>query len=967
MLSPLSLFLVVIAYLSVLFALAYYAESRERAGRSIVSNPYVYSLSLAVYCTSWTFYGSVGKAAGSGLSFITTYLGPTLAASLWWVVLRKIITTAKRHRITTISDFIGSRYGNSLSLSALVTVIALIGITPYLGLQMKAIIKTYDIMVGASSESIAAGWVIALLVGVFAVIYGARRLDASERHEGLVMAVAFESVIKLAAFLMVGIFVTYYLFDGFGDIFGRISTSAYSGLLDGGGGVVQPEWASLLFLSTMAVMFLPRQFQLAVAENSDPEHIRTAMWLFPLYLLLINVFVIPVAFGGLLLGGSVSGADNFVLTIPIEQGRGALALLVFLGGFSAATGMVIVESLALSTMVMNSLAMPVLVKFNRMRGFPSLVLNTKRLVIMGCVFLGFFFAVSVGEFYTLVDMGLKSFEAVTLFAPPLLIGLYWKRGNRRGATAGLAAGFAVWLYTLLLPALARAGLVEGFGSGGFLDPHALFGLTGLDKWTHSLFWSLSLNIVLYVGVSIFTSPDAAEERQALSFVEPQSVTAGQPAGGMGVDEIEELIARHIGRERAETAVGSYLAKSGQRRSGMDARAMQGLMDEAELILAGSLGPAVASVLIRGRAVLGEEFSDTIMRMTDTIRMSREELEEANIELGLLKEFSQNIIESVPVGLATLDGELKVTYWNGEMERITGIGRQAAIGKPVSALGACSEHDVFAEGLRAGEFTCTGKGESPVTLKVTASPFHDPQGGYVMMFEDVTDKLRHEQELTIASKYASIGKLTAGLSHEIGNPLASISSLVQEIQAVDSPEFASEALGTVTQHIERIARIVRSLGDFARVKSPEKISARIEDVLERTISLTSFDKKFRKVEVVREVGDVPPVRVNPDQIQQVFLNMLLNSLDAMPEGGRITIRISQSDRTVDVSFSDTGTGMDKQTLERVFDPFFTTKPPGKGTGLGMSVCYGIIKEHGGSISAESVKGAGTTFRMSFPKG
>ncbi len=317
------LFLIILGYLSLLFLVAYYAERREKVGKSIVANPFVYSLSIAVYCTTWTFYGSVGEAATSGLSFLPIYLGPTLMASLWWIILNKIIGIAKEHRITTISDFIGSRYGNSLSLSALVTIVTLIGITPYLGLQMKAIMNTFTILAGETRGSEAAGWVITLILGIFAIIFGARKLDASERHGGLVFAIAFESIVKLIAFILVGVFVTYGIFNGFADIFNQIKGSPFRYLLDLGGGaaVGYPEWISLTFLSMMAILFLPRQFHVTVVENSDVSHVSKAMWLFPLYLLLINIFVLPVAFGGILLGGSQLEADSFVLTIPLSKGN----------------------------------------------------------------------------------------------------------------------------------------------------------------------------------------------------------------------------------------------------------------------------------------------------------------------------------------------------------------------------------------------------------------------------------------------------------------------------------------------------------------------------------------------------------------------------------------------------------------------------------------------------------------------
>ncbi len=438
MFSPWILLTIILGYLLLLFSVAYFAERKEQQGKSIVSNPYIYSLSLAVYCTSWTFYGSVGRAANSGLSFLTIYIGPTLMAALWWIVLRKIVYLSKENRITTISDFISSRYGKSVGLSVLVTIVAVIGITPYLGLQLKAITTTFSLLSGRPEGSHVAGWFISLLLGVFAVIFGARKLDASERHGGLVFAVAFESAIKLVAFMSVGFFVTYGLFNGFGDIFGKIASTQYASLMKIGEGspVSFLEWTSLTFLSMMAIMFLPRQFHVAVVENFSADHIKKAMWLFPLYLFLINIFVLPIAYGGLLLGDIPSKADYFVLSIPLHYGHPLLALIVFIGGFSAATAMIIVESVALSTMVMNSFVMPTFWNLRAFKNFSAVMLNIKRVVILGCVFLGYTFAVYIGEYYSLVDIGLKSFEAVTIFAPvdparPLLEGRQQEGRYRR--------------------------------------------------------------------------------------------------------------------------------------------------------------------------------------------------------------------------------------------------------------------------------------------------------------------------------------------------------------------------------------------------------------------------------------------------------------------------------------------------------------------------------------------------------
>jgi Na+/proline symporter/signal transduction histidine kinase len=973
------LFIFILAYLSLLFLIAYYAERREKAGKSIVSNPYVYSLSMAVYCTSWTFYGSVGKAATSGLSFLTIYLGPTLMASLWWIVLRKIIIISKENRITTISDFVGSRYGNSLFLSALVALVALIGITPYLGLQLKAIMNTFSILAGETKGSAAAGWFITLILGIFAIIFGARRLDSSERHEGLIFAIAFESIVKLIAFLFVGYFVTYGLFDGFADIFEKIKDSPYGDLLYLGGGtsVSYNEWASLLFLSMMAILFLPRQFHVSVVENSDVSHVSKAMWLFPLYLFLINIFVMPVAFGGLLLGGSQADADSFVLTIPLGQQQSLLALIVFIGGFSAATGMVIVESVALSTMVMNNLVMPGIFRFNKMKGFPAIILNLKRLIILGCVFLGYFFAVSIGEFYSLVDIGLKSFEAVTIFAPSIILGLYWKRGNRLGAIGGIIAGFVIWFYTLFMPALLKAGVIHEKGllssliNSEILNPHALFGLSGLDKWSHSLFWGLLFNLIFYIGLSIFTKQGGEEEKQALLFVESYSPRMLPMKGIYSIRQIEDILGQYIGRKEARDIIELFISRHGIKREDISQDELFRLRDEAERVLSGALGSAIATIIFEDKVTLTEqergEISSSIKQMTDTLRLSRQELAEANRNLAYLKEFSENIIESAPVGIVTVDSSLTVKYWNKEMEIITGIKRNFAYDHFIVHLLPWIRKEIFAQS-ELNELLV--QAPSMQTFKINISPFKDPSGGHVVILEDITEKKKMEEQLQQASKLASLGKLTAGISHEIGNPLASISSLVQELKSLtmesgEDKEFSSESLKTINSHIERIAKIVRSLGDFARISTKEKIPSNISEILDRTINLVKYDKRFKNVQLVPNIDTIPPFRINPDQIQQVFLNLMLNSIDAMPEGGKLTVSMKKTDSSVEVMFSDTGTGIDETIIDRIFDPFFTTKSPGRGTGLGLSICYGIIKEHNGTITVKSRKGEGTTFTIRLP--
>src|SRR5499426_1048692 len=436
------------AYLGLLFAIAYYGDKRGDAGRSIIARPTIYALSLAVYCTTWTFYGSVGRAASTGIGFLPIYLGPTLMAGLWWFVMLKIIRISKANRITSIADFIASRYGKSQMLGGLVTVIAVVGVMPYISLQLKAVSNSFTILLHYPNIVMPAhaqvqpffqdsALYIAMILAAFTIVFGTRHLDATERHEGMVAAVAFESVVKLLAFLAVGAFVTFGIYQGFGDLFHRAQAvprlQTLMTVADSGASYV--NWWSLTFLSMLASLLLPRQFQIAVVENVREEHLTRATWLFPLYLLLINVFVLPLALGGLLYfpAGTVD-ADTFVLTLPMAAHREVLTLVVFIGGLSAATAMVIVETIALSTMVCNDLVMPVFLRqrwlgWHDQPDLSGVLLAIRRWAIAGILLLGYVYFRAAGDAYALVSIGLISFAAVAQFAPAVFGAMYWKAGT----------------------------------------------------------------------------------------------------------------------------------------------------------------------------------------------------------------------------------------------------------------------------------------------------------------------------------------------------------------------------------------------------------------------------------------------------------------------------------------------------------------------------------------------------------
>jgi len=651
-------------YMGLLFAIAYFGDRHAKIGRSIISNPYIYTLSMAVYCTAWTFYGSVGRAAVTGLGFLPIYIGPTLMAALGWLVLRKIIRISKIHHITSIADFIASRYGKSSTLGSVVTIIAVLGIIPYISLQLKAISTSFMILKGYPLINMPGHFAemsvledttlyIALILAVFTILFGTRHLDATERHEGLVAAIAFESIVKLLAFLAAGIFVTYGIYNGFGDIIERakaipeLKQTFTIGTWSG----EYIDWSIYIFLSMMSILFLPRQFQVAVVENVNEEHLNKAIWLFPLYLLAINIFVLPIAFGGVLhfTNGSVD-ADTFVLTLPMSHHQQSLALFVFIGGMSAATGMVIVATIALSTMICNDLVMPVLLRFQFInlagRGdLSSFLLFIRRGSIILVLLFGYAYFHFIGEYYTLVSIGLISFTAVAQFAPAILGGIFWKGGTRSGALSGLILGFLVWAYTLVFPSLVQAGFLpkkfvtEGPFSLELLRPYQLFGLQGFDHITHAVFWTMLINITAYIGVSLFSRASAIEHTQAAFFVDvfkysekPEKSSFWR--GTASVTDLKSLLRRFLGKKKADKELSLY-AKEHNIIWKNKITADADMVSYAENLLAGAIGSASARVMVS--SVVKEEplGLDEVMDILDETRVVIEysrELERATAEL-----------------------------------------------------------------------------------------------------------------------------------------------------------------------------------------------------------------------------------------------------------------------------------------------------------------------------------------------
>jgi Na+/proline symporter/nitrogen-specific signal transduction histidine kinase len=898
------------AYVGLLFAVAYYGDKRASQGRSIIANPYIYSLSLGVYATAWTFYGSVGRAASSGIGFLPIYLGPTLMAALWWVVLRKIIRICKTNRITSLADFVASRYGKSALLGGLVTIIAVVGIVPYISLQLKAISATIAILFHypeiVMPQKLAAVPVlrdpslyIALLLAAFTFIFGTRHLDASERHEGLVAAIAFESLVKLVAFLAVGVFVTFWMYDGLADLFAKAASRAeVRSLFVIGGGATDiyrssASLASLTFLSMLAVMFLPRQFQVAVVENVDENHVMKALWLFPAYMLAFNLFVLPIAFGGLLhfAPGSVD-PDTFVLALPMVEHWQGLALLVFIGGLSCATGMVIVETIALSTMVCNDLVMPVLLRIRSLRlaerrDLTRLLLAIRRGAIMLVLLLGYAYFRLAGEAYALVSIGLISFAAVAQFGPVILGGIFWKGATRAGALAGLTAGFALWLYTLLLPAFAKSGwlpmsfLELGPFGIALLKPEALFGLAGMDQITHAMLWSMLFNLGCYVGVSLAGRPSAAVASQATLFVDALESTRENMRfwrGTARAADLHALLGRFVGLERAEEVFLRYARRHGLPWPSDRLEADAELVHYVETQLAGTIGAASARIMVA--SAVKEE------------ALTTEEV------MSMLDKASQIIVYSHKLELKSRELEVATAELRAANERLKSLDK----------------------------------------LK-----------------DDFVSGVSHELRTPLTS-------------------ILAFAEILRESPHVSDEERAEflEIIINESNRLIRLINEILDLSKIEAGRTEWRISdVSLLEVVRDSVTATSQLFRDRNVHLELDLPDsVPLIRADRDRLMQVVINLLSNAVKfCAEEAGWVRIRLSETPRALRVDVKDNGKGMDPKDQAVIFEKFrqagdaMTDKP--QGTGLGLPISRQIVEHFNGHLWVESAPGVGATFSFTLP--
>ena len=1014
------LFVVSIVYVGLLFAVAWLGDRRPLYPQHTWLRPVVYSLALAVYCSSWTFYGAVGTAASTGWGFLPIYLGPILLFVFAWRVLERIVLIGHEQNTVSIADFIGARFGRAQGLAALVSFIAIIAVIPYLALQFKAVAMSIDVLTGAPPAHQGGRPVladpalyVAALLALFAILFGTRRIDATEHHHGMMLAVALESLVKLVTFLMLGIYA-FTLLPGADTLTERMAATM--------GEFARHElpkgFVAQTLLAFTAILCLPRQFQVAVVECEEVGDVRRSRWLFVGYLLLICLMVLPITSAGVaLLGGNGLSADAYVLALPLGQGNSALALAAYVGGFSAATGMVIVASVALATMVSNDLVMPALwrtglLRADRHNPVGDLLLWVRRASIIVLAAAAYAYYRVTSDTGNLAAFGLLAFAAVAQFAPALLGGLYWRGASRQGVYAGLSAGFAIWVYTLLLPTLTRAGwlgsewLYVGPLGLSWLRPEQLFGLSGWDAITHGTFWSLLFNVGAFMVVSARYRPSFEDRIRATPFLDPYASRPIADDGWRGNVRTADLLAlasRFLGEREARRNFRDFLT-SQNRDLVEDSPADRGLVQFCERLLAASIGAASA------RLTLTSTLRGSGMELGEVVNL----LDEASQELRFNREVLSTTLENISQAVSVVDRDLRLIAWNRRYQTLFDYPDGLLyVGRPVADLIRYNaEHGEMGEGnveemvakrvehLRLGSSHVFERVRpSGQVIEVRGQPLAG--GGYVTSYSDVTDYKRVERALreaneTLEARVAqrtrelamaveaqrqarqdavtaneSKTRFITALSHDVLQPLNAARLFASALRDSDDAVEQKRLAERVDTALRAAEELLDGLLDISRLEAgalkPDITAFALDDLLASVAGQYAPLAKSRGLDFRLHRTGVS-VRSDRRLLRRVIQNLVANAL-RYTSAGRVVLGGRRRGEWLEVEVWDTGAGIPEHHLRQIFEEFKRLDSPSPwgehGLGLGLSICQRISRMLGHPMRVRSRPGKGSVFAIRVP--
>lgn len=1002
-------------YIGFLFLVASYGDRLSQAQRQRFGT-LIYPLSLAIYCTSWTFFGSVGVASRSSVDFLAIYIGPILMVAFGAPLLRRVIDLAKSQNITSIADFIAARYGKSQAVAATVAIIAIVGSVPYIALQLKAVASSLQTILGddqvMSSMPIVGdiALIVALTMALFAVLFGTRQTNATEHQHGLMLAVATESIVKLVAFIAAGAFVTFWMFSPHELIERAMKTPEAVRAID-----YVPSsgnFLTMVLLSSFAILLLPRQFHVSVVENSSGAEVSRARWLFPLYLIAINLFVIPIALAGLITFpfGAVD-SDMYVLALPLEANAPYLSIAVFIGGLSAATAMVIVECVALAVMVSNDLVMPLVLKRGATprddeRNYGSFLLTVRRVAIFAILIMAYLYFRALGN-TQLAAIGLLSFAAIAQFAPAFFGGLIWRRATARGAIGGMLIGFAVWAYTLFMPSFLdgnTAGvLLLQHGPFGIeaLRPRALFG-ADLPPLLHGVLWSLSLNILAYVALSLWKQPSSIERLQAAVFV-PAALKPMAPAfrrwrSTVTVADILGAVAQYLGPERAGEAFRAFAAS---RRVNIEPTAPADfeLLQHAEHLIASSIGAAssrlVLSLLLRKRTVSAE----AALKLLD----------DSHAALHFNREILQTALNHVRQGIAVFNPDLQLICSNRQFGEILGLPPHIVqIGIPLTEIleflslsaPGFSDSELQTQ-IRLAAYTTEGAPyiermqDRHLVIEVRANRM--PDGGLVITFSDVTPSFEaaealeranatlekrvrdRTEELTRLNSALALAKSTAeeanisktrflaAASHDILQPLNAARLYVTSLVERQSGGDDAKLVENIDESLEAIEEIIGALLDISRLDAgamtPSLSSFVIGDLM-RSLEIEFAPIARAKGLKLTFVPCLLPVESDRLLLRRLMQNLISNAIKYTPQG-KVLVGCRRRGQSLQIGIYDTGVGIPILKRGEIFKEFHRLEQGARiarGLGLGLSIVERLARVLNHGIAIDSNKSGGSFFSV-----
>ncbi|WP_095051092.1 MULTISPECIES: PAS domain-containing hybrid sensor histidine kinase/response regulator [unclassified Pseudomonas] len=1004
---------VALAYMAIMFAIAFYGDRRSTPLPPRV-RAWVYSLSLAVYCTSWTFFGAVGQAAEQLWSFLPIYLGPILllVGAPW--VLQKMVMISKQENITSIADFIAARYGKSQSLAVVVALICLVGVLPYIALQLKGIVLGVNLLIGAGADAMGTraqdtALIVSLVLALFTIVFGTRNLDATEHHRGMVLAIAFESLVKLFAFLAVGAFVTYGLYDGFDDLFNQAMLAPrleeyWKETINWPSMVVQTG------VAMMAIICLPRQFHVTVVENIDPQDLRLAKWVFPAYLALAALFVVPIALAGQMLLPRDVLPDSFVISLPLAQAHPALAMLAFIGGASAATGMVIVASVALSTMVSNDMLLPWLLRRNNAERpfevFRQWMLSVRRVSIVVILLLAYVSYRLLGSTASLATIGQIAFAAVTQLAPAMLGALYWKQANRRGVFAGLAAGTFLWFYTLILPIAAHSlgWSLSSFPGLAWLHSNPLN--LPITPLTQGVVLSLAGNFTLFAWVSVLSRTRVSEHWQAGRFI-GQEISARPSARSMlavQIDDLLQLAARFVGEERARQSFIRFAYRQGKGFN-PNQNADGEWIAHTERLLAGVLGASSTRAVVKA-AIEGRE-----MQLEDVVRIADEASEVLQFNRALL----QGAIENITQGISVVDQSLKLVAWNRRyLELFNYPDGLISVGRPIADIirynaerGLCGPGEAEVHVARRLHWMRQGRAHTSERLfpngrviELIGNPM--PGGGFVMSFTDITAFREAEQALTeanegleqrVSERTQELSQLNVALTEAKGTAEAANQSKTRFLAAVshdlmqplNAARLFSAALShqddglsseaqKLVQHLDSSLRsaedLISDLLDISRLENgkinPDRKAFAVNELFD---TLGAEFKALAQEQGLKFRVRGSHLRIDSDikLLRRILQNFLTNAFRYAK--GPVLLGVRRRGGELCLEVWDRGPGIPEDKQQVIFEEFkrldsHQTRAE-KGLGLGLAIADGLCRVLGHTLRVRSWPGRGSVFSVSVP--